>query len=112
MDISVTPYPNGVAVLRLTGGLNLLSAPQVKQRMAEVVAQGSHRLVIDLSDVPNADSTGLGALISGLKLTRQHNGDLRLANVGQQFRVILELSALETVLRRYGTIADAVASFT
>lgn len=102
---------DGAAVVRLNGRLDLLSAPDVKGRLGQVVAQGDRRIVVDLNDVSFVDSSGLGALIGGLKAARQAGGDLRIARPAQQARTILELTTLNRVLRPYATVEEALAGF-
>lgn len=101
----------GVVVARLAGRLDLLAAPAVKQRLAEVVAGGHPRLVVDLAEVPFIDSTGLGSLVGGLKAARQAGGDLRIANPGEQARAILQLTTLDRVLRPYPSVEEALAGY-
>ena len=74
-------------------------------------ADGQHRLVVDLGQVSFIDSSGLGALISGLKSARQAGGDLRIANPGEQARVVLKLTRLDRVLHPYDSVEDALANF-
>jgi anti-sigma B factor antagonist len=112
MAIPVTTRPGGIAVVRPAGALDLRVAAELKQLLASTVAAGNRYLVVDLGDVSFIDSTGMGALISGLKAAQLSGGDLRLARVGQQVRVALELSSLDHLLRRYGTVEDALAGYT
>jgi anti-anti-sigma factor len=112
MTITVTPRPGGIAVVRPAGVLDLRVAPELKRRLAEAVAAGNSQLVVDMAEVSFIDSSGLGALISGLKTAQQAGGDLRIARAGQQIRVALELSALQHLLRRYGTVEDALLGYT
>lgn len=109
MDLVVAPHGPGVAVVRLQGRLDLLSAQEVKTRLIDSVADGYARLVIDLGDVPFIDSSGLGAMISGLKAARQAGGDLRIARPGDQPRTVLQLTTLDRVLRPYATVEEALA---
>lgn len=111
MDVSVEGRPGGVAVVHLTGRLDLLSAADVKRRLAQAVADGYHRLVLDLGMVTFIDSSGLGAVIGALKDARVAGGDLRLARVGEQARLILELTTLDRVLRPYPTVEEALAGY-
>ena len=111
MQVTVDAQPAGVAVLRLAGRLDLLSAAIVKERLAEVVAAGQRRLVVDLGEVPFIDSTGLTSLIDGLKAARQAGGDLRLARPGEQARTILRLTRLDRVLQPYATVEEALAGY-
>ena len=111
MNVTVETRSDGVTVLRPSGRLDLLSAAQMKRRLAEEVAAGHPRLVIDLSDVPFIDSSGLGALIGGLKAARLAGGDLRIARPGEQVRVSLELTTLDRVLHPYPTLEAALAGY-
>jgi anti-anti-sigma factor len=63
--------------------------------------------VVDFSDVVFIDSSGLGALIAGLKATRRSGGDLRIAHVPEQVMTVLRLTNLDRVLRAHPTVADA-----
>jgi anti-sigma B factor antagonist len=53
------------------------------------------------------DSSGLGALISGLKTARQAGGDLRIAGAGPQVEAVLDLTNLKRVLRPRPDVASA-----
>jgi anti-sigma B factor antagonist len=109
MELVVAPQGPGVAVARLEGRLDLLSAPDLKKLLTQTVADGHPRLVVDLAGVAFIDSSGLGALISGLKAARQAGGDLRIAAAGDQPRTVLQLTTLDRVLRPYATVEEALA---
>jgi anti-sigma B factor antagonist len=95
------------AVLQPTGRLNMVAAPAFKNLVEETVASGQTRIVVDLGQVTFIDSSGLGALIAGLKATRQADGDLRIADVPEQVMTVLRLTNLDRVLRVHPTVADA-----
>jgi anti-sigma B factor antagonist len=96
-----------VAVLHPMGRLNMVAAPAFKSQVEETVESGRSRIVVDLAEVTFIDSSGLGALIAGLKATRQAGGDLRLAEVPEQVMTVLRLTNLDRVLRAHPTVADA-----
>ena len=95
------------AVLQPTGRLNMVAAPAFKNLVEETVASGQTRIVVDLGQVTFIDSSGLGALISGLKATRQAGGDLRIADVPEQVMTVLRLTNLDRVLSAHATVVDA-----
>jgi anti-anti-sigma factor len=111
MDLKVEPQPTGATVVCPIGRLDLLSAADVKRRLAEEVAAGRRRLVVDLGETTFIDSSGLGALIGGLKAARQAGGDLRIARPNDQARVVLQLTTLDRVLRPYATVDEALAGY-
>lgn len=111
MELKIESQANHPTIVRLSGTLDMLSASAVKQGLARAVAEGHRRLVVDLAEVSFIDSTGLGALIGGLKAARLAGGDLRLARAADQARVILQLTTLDRVLRPYATLEEAVAEY-
>jgi anti-sigma B factor antagonist len=109
MDVAVEAQSGGLTVVRPAGRLDLLSAAEMKQRLAESAGGGCRLLVVDLAGVTFIDSSGLGALIGGLKAARQSGADLRIARPGEQARVILELTTLDRVLRPFASLEEACA---
>jgi anti-sigma B factor antagonist len=70
-------------VLRVSGELDLVTSPGLRQRVHEVVADGRHSIVLDLSDVFFCDSSGVGVLIAARRLVRSCRGRLRLVLPGR-----------------------------
>lgn len=98
---------DGVAVLKLDGKLNMVSAPHLREEIHSAVSAGNSRIAIDLTDVDFIDSSGLGALINGLKSTRQAGGDLRIAAPAEQVKLVLELTNINRVLKAYDNAETA-----
>ncbi|MGY1623951.1 STAS domain-containing protein [Geodermatophilus sp. SYSU D00965] len=96
------------AVLRPRGRLTMVTAPQLRAAVAEAVEARRVRVVIDLSACEFIDSSGLGAIIGGLKQARQAGGDLRIACVGPQVATVLQLTNLDRVLRPHDSVEGAL----
>ncbi|WP_369164856.1 STAS domain-containing protein [Streptomyces sp. AFD10] len=65
-------------VLRMSGELDLVSSPVVRQSVHDAVAEGQHDVVLDLSEVFFCDSSGVGVLIASRRLMKSCGGRLRL----------------------------------
>jgi anti-sigma B factor antagonist len=98
----------GSAVLRPQGRLTMVTAPELRAAVAEAVEARRVRIVVDLSDCDFIDSSGLGAIIGGLKEARQAGGDLRIACVGSQVATVLQLTNVDRVLRPHDTVEGAL----
>lgn len=107
MEIDTSELAAGAALIRLEGRLNMVSAPRLKATVDKVVEDGTTRVAVDLSKVVFMDSSGLGALIGGLKKARQAGGDLRIAGANDQVSTVLRLTNLDRVLRSYDTVESA-----
>ncbi|MFH8609288.1 STAS domain-containing protein [Streptomyces sp. NPDC018029] len=68
----------GWAVLCVSGEMDLMTSPMVRQRVHDAVADGRRRIVLDLSEVLFCDSSGVGVLIATRRLIRSFQGRLRL----------------------------------
>lgn len=96
------------SVVHVTGRLDMLAAPRLREQVSRTVASGRSLVVVDLAGTTFLDSSGLGALIAGLKTARQAGGDLRLASAGEQVRMVLELTQMHTVLRPHASVDAAL----
>ncbi|MGR3936431.1 MULTISPECIES: STAS domain-containing protein [Streptomyces] len=65
-------------VLQVSGEMDLVTSPAVRQHVHDAVAEGRHSLVLDLSEVRFCDSSGVGVLIAARRLMRSCSGKLRL----------------------------------
>lgn len=92
---------SGAVVIRPEGRLNMVAAPALRKQLHALVDSGNPRLVVDLGGTEFIDSSGLGALISGLKVARQAGGDLRIAAPTAQIVEVLKLTNLNKVLRSH-----------
>src|SRR5208283_402440 len=68
-------------------------------------------LVLHLGDVGFIDSSGLGTMVRALTSTRQVRGDLKLCNVPENVRKILEMTRLTSVFESHESEEKAVAAF-
>jgi anti-sigma B factor antagonist len=93
------------------GRLDAFSAQEVKAELEELVQAGHVELIVCLREVPFIDSSGLAALVSGLKATRQAGGTLKLAHLCDQARTVFRLTLLERVFEIYADAEEALASF-
>ncbi len=111
MDLVRSEPVEGAVVLAATGRLNLSTAGHLRRVVGDAVDEGRTRVVVDLSEVVFIDSSGLGALVGGLKSARQAGGDLRIAGAGEQVRTVLGLTNLDRVLRPHASVEDALAGW-
>lgn len=107
MEIVTTDGPAGISILRPAGRLNMVTAPAVRKAVSAAVDAGRAKVVVDLAAVDFLDSSGLGALIAGLKTARQAGGDLRIAAPNDQVKLVLQLTNMERILTAYESAESA-----
>lgn len=100
----------GRALLHIQGRLDAVTAPALKAHFRKLVEAGCVQLVLDFNAVPFIDSSGLAALVSGLKLARESGGALKLAGLTRQTRMVFELTLLDRIFEFYDSVDAALAS--
>ena len=94
----------GQRVLRLDGPLVLTT---VFDFQATVRADTSRALIIDFTNVPYADSAGIGALV-GAYVTRQNsNRSLALVGVSERIHNALKVTHVEQFFRFFDSVSAA-----
>jgi anti-sigma B factor antagonist len=101
-DVSVATVP----VEDLDAG----NAADFKRDMT-AVADGSQKLVLDLSRLRFVDSSGLGAFISLLRKVNAKGGDLKLCAMSKPVRAVFELVRMHRVFDILATPDEAVRAF-
>ncbi len=69
------------------------------------------RVVLDMSGVKFVDSSGLGALISCLRMLNSREGDFKLCAMSKSVRALFELMRIDRVFNIHNTREEAVRSF-
>lgn len=77
----------------------------------EAIPVDKRNIVLDLSEVPFVDSTGLGALLSFLRKIAQANGRLRLSGLCEQVSAMFMLVRMNKVFDLYDTADQACGNW-
>ncbi len=69
----------GFRVLRPTGDLDVYTVGSLRDVLGQMIEDQTPRVVVDLDAVPFMDSSGLGALMGGVRRLREAGGDLAIS---------------------------------
>ena len=81
------------------GAIDLHVSPEVRAALREIIDQKPKRLVVDLSQVPYVDSSGLAVLIGAKQELEAEGGVFLLAGAQEAVRTILESARLDQYFR-------------
>ncbi|GAB2772103.1 STAS domain-containing protein [Amycolatopsis magusensis] len=103
-----TERQGATVILVLTGEIDLLTAPRMREAGAEALREGPAALVLDLTDVSFLASAGLEALV---ELQEKTGGTAPLRVVAGNSATLrpLEITGLTEVLAVYPSLAEALA---
>ena len=91
------PVDGADCVVVLGGEVDLYTAPELKQELHRLVAEGATRVVIDMTQTTFIDSTTLGVLLSVVKRVRPEGGTVVLVCPDRNVRRIFEITLLDRV---------------
>lgn len=84
-------------------------APDVKAELLIVCQPNIEALIMDLSRVDYADSTGLSCLLLAHRQLKEHEAPVILVGVREPVRNLLRISQMEWLFEFYETIEQAFA---
>lgn len=85
------------AVLRLTGELDMATAPQLRRELLGLIERGVRSVTVDLAKLDFIDSSGLNVLVSGLKQFREHGGELTVRSPSPSAKKVFEITGLTQI---------------
>jgi anti-anti-sigma factor len=95
-------------LVAVSGDVDLKTARQFRDAIQDAAEDGKPRLIVDLSDVPFMDSSGLAALIGAHKTLRSRVKVVVVCPPNLQR--IFEVTRLNTVVPVVGTLAEALVA--
>ncbi len=95
-------------VLAVRGEIDLFTAPELKQVLAESIEMGRIRIVVDLTETTFLDSTALGVLIGAVKRLRSRHGALAMVNVDDNIAKTFEITGLDQIFTILTTREEAI----
>ncbi len=108
--LDVESRGDGRAVLRVTGEVDVYTAPQIREQVQDLAAKGTVHLIADLGPVEFIDSSGLGALIGGLRRVREDDGSLALVITTRRILRVFQLTGLTKAFAIYDNLDDALSA--
>lgn len=100
---------DGCAVLGVFGEVDLATAPKLRDALTTLVADGELDIVVDLSATEFLDSTGLDALVTGLKRVRARGGNMKVVCTSPRVCKVFEITRIDKVMPLLGSVDEACA---
>ncbi|GGS57982.1 anti-sigma factor antagonist [Planobispora rosea] len=105
-----TGLSGDVVIVRLSGELDMATAPRLHAQIAEATRLISPPLlVIDVQHLDFCDSSGLNLMVKTLHEVQREGGRLVLSGVHGRFARLLQVTRLDRTLRSYPGVEAAAA---
>jgi len=107
LDIQIE-QADGYTICRPVGELDAFTVSQFRQALAELAS--APRLLIDMAGVPFVDSAGLGALIGGIRRSREMGGDVAVSCSRPTLTRLLRTTGFDRIVTVAETVEEAAAA--
>lgn len=102
---------NGIIVFILIGSLDIGTVSTMRADLDSLLSTGQHKVLFDLYELEQIDSSGIGAIIALFKRVRSNKGDMKISRLVGQPREIFSLLRLDRVFEIYNELDEALKSF-
>jgi len=113
-DVSVPAFPveviGGVPVVAAPAEIDITNAEELRAALRQAAGNGRGPLVVDLTRTSFCDSAAIHALVDAHKRAQAEGGQVLLAVSGAAVPRIFELTGLDRVLSRFGSVAEALGA--
>ena len=110
MKYQIIPHEKAV-ILQLSGEIDSVASPILRELLDSFVQQGKVRVVIDFSEVSLINSSGLGTLVGAHLNFQRENGVIKLAGSNPRIARIVEVTRINRALEMYPNVEDALKTF-
>jgi anti-sigma B factor antagonist len=102
---------DGIMIFTLIGSLDIGTVSAMKADLDSLLSTGQHKVLFDLYDLEQVDSSGIGAIIALFKRVRSNNGDMKISRLMGQPKEIFSLLRLDRVFEIHDSLDEALKSF-
>lgn len=109
MKIEVTEQ-DGAKVVAIVGDVDMSTAPELRQVLQRMVSDRPDCMVVDLSQVPYIDSSGLATLVECYQGTQKFGGRMGLSGLSQSVFEVFRMTHLDKHFTIYSTLEEAITT--
>nr|MBC7612798.1 STAS domain-containing protein [Pseudopedobacter sp.] len=108
MKFTVDKHEKYILIKLNEGKLNSLVSPQLKSELILTNAEGQRNIILDMSQVKYADSSGLSSLLVGHRLCKNASGVFILTGINEAVSRLITISQLDSVITIVPKVDEAI----
>jgi anti-sigma B factor antagonist len=98
-------------ILSPSGDLDVYTVGSLRDAIGMILEEDKPKVVVDLDGVPFMDSSGLGALMGGVRRLREAGGDLAIACTREQHLKLFTITGFGEGVSIAPTVDEAAQGF-
>ena len=110
VEIEITDA-EGYRILKPQGDLDVYTVGSLRDAIGRMIEEETPYVVVALDGVPFMDSSGLGALMGGVRRLRESDGDLAIACTREQHLKLFSITGFGEGVSIAPTVEEAAKGF-
>ncbi|MDP8264659.1 MAG: STAS domain-containing protein [Candidatus Aceula lacicola] len=110
MEINIQKSSD-VVLCAIIGEININNSPDLRKAFDKFISENEKKVVVDFSEVPYVDSSGLATLIEMFQRLKKIDGHLKLSHLDQKVKNIFEITKLNKLFEIYDLKEKAIEDF-
>jgi anti-anti-sigma factor len=98
-----------ISIIQVSGKIDAISVMDFDRAVKSVTAQGTNKILLDLSSLIYINSGGLRVILAMAKIQKNTGGSCALSGLTPEVNKIFTLAGLNTILSIFPSEADAIA---
>ncbi len=87
------------------------NASDLKKEFLRLFVEESPKVVLDLSGVTHVDSTGLGAILFGMRNAKNYGGKIKICNPQERVQKLIDIAQLGRMWSIHSSVEEAIEDF-
>jgi stage II sporulation protein AA (anti-sigma F factor antagonist) len=100
-----------VLILSLSGRVEMLTSPQLKETIISHINLNEHQILFDLSELEYISSSGLGVLLHAAKMLQVKNGRVVLCALKAHIEEVFKICGFDNVFPIFDSREQALQAF-
>lgn len=101
-------FQDGYAVIRINRKFNITNLREFRVQWNDIVSRNIYRIVLDLTNVSQMDSSGIGAIVMLRNFLQQNQGKLVLVNGQNNICNLFEITGMKNLIPYVDELEKAV----
>ena len=103
-----TKKKDSISVIAVTGRLDAVTAPAFEQMLLELIEQGEHSFIVNLSVLEYISSAGLRSILATAKQLKSKNGKLIFTGLQGAVEEVFKISGFHSIFKVFETEEKAL----
>ena len=102
---------DGICILTLTGRLDANSSEEFREKILQLIEDGTKKVILDCENLDYISSAGLRVVLEATKEIKRNEGKIMLCALQDYIEEVFEVAKFDAFLPIGGSVEEAIKTF-